>query len=181
MVLGMRDEVVIADYDPEWPREFDEEKGRILGAIGESLEVVEHIGSTSVPGLAAKPIIDILLVVRPFPLTLAQVDAVCGLGYFYKAEHGISGRQYFTKQFWLGTHHLHAFSRGNPEIVRHLAFRDYLRVHPAVAREYESLKRELAERFRGRRESYTDAKTGFIRAVEEKAFVWAGMEHPADR
>jgi GrpB-like predicted nucleotidyltransferase (UPF0157 family) len=166
--------VEIAEHDPRWKEEFARAREEILGAIGPQAEAVEHVGSTSVPGLAAKPIVDILVGVRRFPLAVEQIDALCALGYSYHGESGIPGRQYFNYG-WPRTRHLHAFAHRSPEFMRHVVFRDYLRAHPVEAKEYEALKRSLAGRFREDREAYTSGKTEFVRSMEEKAFAWAGL------
>jgi GrpB-like predicted nucleotidyltransferase (UPF0157 family) len=160
--------VFIKDYDPRWPQMFEEEKVRILKAVRGLDVTVEHVGSTSVLGLAAKPIIDIMALV-PEPATGEKsVAPLTAIGYEYRGELGIPGRFYFNKGV-PSTHHLHMYPFGHPEIERHLLFRDYLRAQPDAAREYAELKRALAEKYRDDREAYTEAKTEFIHATEAKA------------
>jgi GrpB-like predicted nucleotidyltransferase (UPF0157 family) len=165
----MADPVVIVEYDLRWVDMFTEEKARIHEAL-DGLEVaVEHVGSTSVPGLAAKPIIDMLAVV-PDPGTGEKTIApLTMLGYEYRGALGIPGRLYFTRGGPPHTHHLHLYPRDNPEIARHLLFRDYLIANPNAAREYAELKQALAVKFRNDREAYTEAKGDFIRYIEAKA------------
>jgi len=163
--------VVIADYDPTWPVLFQLEKARILGALAGQSASVEHIGSTAVPGLAAKPIIDILVGVSDLHTADACVPFLVALGYTYsrEQEEAMPERRYLDRADADGSYHLHLVAIGGDFWRRHLAFRDYLRSHPQVAADYERLKRSLAERYRHDREGYTDAKTEFIRTVEEKA------------
>ncbi|MBZ5500294.1 MAG: GrpB family protein [Acidobacteriia bacterium] len=166
----MADPVVIVDYDLRWAAMFAEEKARILEALDGLDVAVEHVGSTSVPGLAAKPIIDIMVVV-PDPATGEKTIApLTVLGYDYHGELGIPGRFYFAKGR-PRKHHLHMYPRCHPEIARLLLFRDYLRANPDAAHEYAKLKRALAEKFRDDREAYTEAKNDFIRSIEAKAHL----------
>jgi GrpB-like predicted nucleotidyltransferase (UPF0157 family) len=123
--------------------------------------------------LAAKPIIDILLVVKAHAALDACNDSLQGLGFIPKGEHGIVGRRYFSKMSGeQDLFHMHAFEAGHPDIVRHLNFRDYLIAHPPVANEYQALKTQLAKRFRNTPPEYTNAKSGFIRHVDALAADW---------
>lgn len=160
--------VEIVDYDPRWPAMFEEEKARILGACGEWLAAVEHIGSTSVPGLPAKPIIDVMPGLRRLEDGVHCIEPMQKLGYQYLGEYGIPERLYFNKGI-PRTHHVHMFEVGHHQWDRHLLFRDYLRNNPEVLAAYAELKRELAERYRDDRDAYTDAKTEFVRNIERRA------------
>lgn len=165
-------EVVIADYDPAWPLLFEQEKALILGAIGSAVTAIEHIGSTSVPGLPAKPIVDIMVGVRALADAPACVEPLARLGYVYRPEFEavLPDRRYFRKCARdVHTHHLHMAEVDGAFWRRHLAFRDYLRSHPETAQEYGRLKRGLAARLGDNVDAYTDAKTEFISAVETKA------------
>lgn len=166
--LGLGDEVIVVEHDPSWPARYVEERDILQRALGPAALAIEHVGSTSVPGLAAKPIIDILVVVRDPGLPLDLVDALCAADYRYFGPYGLPGRQYFSKGR-RGTHHVHAFPEGHTEIERQLLFRDHLRSHPDDARRYESLKRELAVTHHANREQYTDAKSGLIRELLARA------------
>ncbi len=157
--------VLIILYDPDWPALFEAEKSRLLAAAPEAVAGVHHVGSTSVPGLAAKPVIDVLLVLHR-PLDDGEIDRVATGGFEYRGEYRIAGRQYFSRREAPAVH-VHAFVADHPDIDRMVAFRDYLRAHPNTAREYEALKWDLAARLD--RASYTEAKTDFIRAVERLA------------
>ena len=166
------DEVVIIDYDPRWPELFAAEAGRLRPAFGTALVAMEHIGSTSVPGLAAKPIIDVQAVVRSLPDMDTVTPRVIGLGW----KQGVfvpdpERRLYFKKYNAEGvrTHQLHLYEASHPAAAAHLLFRDYLRTHEEEARRYEALKRELALQYRADRLAYNDAKTEYIEAVVEMA------------
>lgn len=162
--------VVIVDYDPQWPIRYAQEKAAIVRALGSRLAAIEHIGSTAVPGLGAKPIIDMLSGVTNLKTGAQCVPALEALGYEYKGENGISGRLYFDKGN-PRVYHLHMVEVDGEHWKRHLLFRDYLRSHPAETQRYEALKRELAERYGNDREGYTNAKTDFIEAAVRRAFL----------
>ncbi len=164
--------VVIVNYDPRWPLEYEEEKARILKATGSTLLAIEHMGSTAVPGLAAKPIIDIMAAVRALEDVGAIMESLREIGYEYEPafEALIPERRFFTKGVpHRRTHHLHVVELGGEFWDRHLLFRDYLRRYPLVARDYEQMKRALAIEFGSNRAGYTEAKTGFIRRIEARA------------
>jgi GrpB-like predicted nucleotidyltransferase (UPF0157 family) len=158
------DEIVIVDYDPKWPRLFAEEQRDILQAAPESILQVEHIGSTAVPGLAAKPIVDLMARSRTVPLNPQSIHALAGIGYEDLGEHGIPGRHFFRKG-QPRSFHLHVVADYGVFWNRHLHFRDYLRSHPDAAADYADVKRELATQFGGNREAYTEAKTTFIEEI----------------
>lgn len=160
--------VVIADHDPRWAARFAEERQRIAGALGAFALGVEHIGSTAVPGLAAKPILDLLVGVRPMPPGPEPIAALGRLGYDHLGEHGIPGRHFFARG-WPRTHHLHLVEHGGAFWTSHLRFRDHLRAHPEEARAYAALKRELAARYRRDRFRYTEMKSAFIAAALARA------------
>jgi GrpB-like predicted nucleotidyltransferase (UPF0157 family) len=172
-------EIVVADYDPAWAEVFARDRAAIAGALGDIARGIEHVGSTSVPGLAAKPIIDILLGVDEDDLDRI-IEPLERIGYAYDPDWEISipRRRYFRRLLPDGTntHHLHAVPIGGEFWTRHLRFRDYLRAHPSKAEEYAALKRETARRHRGGID-YTFAKTEFIRSVE----ALAGVPSPGSR
>ena len=165
--------IIIANYKPEWPKLFEAEKSLILNAITPWVESIEHIGSTAVPNLAAKPVIDIMIGAR----SLAEADAYCikrleDLGYTYVPEYEqqMPDRRFFRKNNKenAATHRVHLVEVNSEFWDRHLLFRDYLRQHPEAAQEYEQLKRTLAEKFTDTN-AYADAKTNFIKSIEAKA------------
>jgi hypothetical protein len=131
---------------------------------------VHHIGSTAIPGIHAKPVLDILLEVFPAPLEAPHLEALGQLGYEYRGESGIAGRQFFRTN--PRTRHLHAFKLDSSEVHRHLLFRDYLRAHAMEAKRYEALKLELASRFAHDREAYTNGKDALIRELLAAAERW---------
>jgi GrpB-like predicted nucleotidyltransferase (UPF0157 family) len=168
------DEIEILDYDPRWPSLFDEEAKRLRAILDPSLIVgLEHFGSTAVPGLSAKPVIDILIAVRS--LADAQttfVDALRKLDYVYWAENPKKDRMFFVKgmpPFGSSRSHQVHVTEAHGEMWQRLAFRDYLRIHLDEARTYERLKRRLAAEHRADREAYTDAKAAYIESVMRKA------------
>jgi GrpB-like predicted nucleotidyltransferase (UPF0157 family) len=160
--------VRLVAYDPTWPLEFDAEVERIERACDGLPIKLEHIGSTSIPGLSAKPVIDILAG-RPGNIPGARyVNAFKQLGYEHKGAYGIPGRNYFRKGV-PRTHHVHLVSWSSNLWRDHLLFRDYLRAHPEIAREYETIKRELATMYLQDKEQYTDAKGPFVRSIVRRA------------
>ena len=167
---GMGDAVEIAEYDPAWPDADERERAAILAALGDFVFAIEHVGSTSVPGLGAKPIIDIMIGLRDLAGHARCVAPLQSLGYEHKGEFGIPGRHYFRRPVrGPRTHQLHMVEHCSSFWVRHLLFRDYMRRSPDEAAAYERLKRGLAGRFGGDVEGYTEAKTEFIRLAEAKA------------
>ncbi len=170
----MRVEVV--EPDASWTRQFEEEARLLRSIFGGEIIHVHHIGSTAVPGLKAKPVIDILPVVRD----IARVDAfnaqMEGIGYHAMGEFGLVGRRYFRKGGDNRTHQVHAYDeRSHEAIARHIAFRDYLRAHPEVAHEYGELKAALALQHPNDIESYMDGKDAFVLHIERRALLWAGL------
>lgn len=165
--MGPRIEIL--NYNPGWPLRFAEEKAAILEAIGHWVMVIEHIGSTAVPGLGAKPIIDIMVGVRRLAAARYSIAPLAAIGYEYvpQFEDEMPERRYFRKGPQTRHFHLHMVELGSEFWQRHLAFRDYLCGHPEAVREYEALKRRLASRYGTDREGYTEAKTKFIRLIEE--------------
>jgi rfaE bifunctional protein nucleotidyltransferase chain/domain len=164
--------VRLVQYDPRWPEMFEEDRRRIMEAIGGYVAAVEHVGSTAVPNLAAKPVIDLMVGLRRLEDAAACVGPLGELGYDYVPEHEaiMPERRYFRRgPSGASTHHLHMVELGGEFWVEHLLFRDYLRAHPDAAREYEELKRVLAAAHGSDRGAYTEAKTDFIRSALERA------------
>jgi GrpB-like predicted nucleotidyltransferase (UPF0157 family) len=165
--------VEVMDYNPHWPKIFGKEKRQVLNAIGNKVVAIEHVGSTAVPGLGAKPIIDIMVGLRNLSDAKHCIKPLERIGYEYVPEYEASmpERRYFRK----GPnepnkhYHLHMVEHGGEFWKRHLLFRDYLRTHPDTASEYYALKRQLATRYRLNREAYTYAKTFFIESIVSKA------------
>jgi GrpB-like predicted nucleotidyltransferase (UPF0157 family) len=170
--------IVIADYDPRWPDVYEAERARIVDAIGRWLEGIEHVGSTSVPGLAAKPIIDIMPGLRSLDDALHFVPAMEAIGYQYIPEYedNLPERRYFVRPPGRGyavtrLFHVHAVETTSRFWRRHQAFRDYLRAHPDACAEYAALKRRLADEYGADREGYTEAKSEFITRIEKLAGI----------
>jgi GrpB-like predicted nucleotidyltransferase (UPF0157 family) len=168
------DEVEIVDYDPRWPLLFDEEAKRLCAVLDPSLIVgLEHFGSTAIPGLPAKPILDILIAVRSLAAARATfVEALRKLDYVYWADNPKKDRMFFVKGMppfgSKRSHHVHV-TEPHGEMWQRLAFRDYLRAHPGEAETYERLKRRLAAEHSTDREAYTDAKSAYVESVMRKA------------
>jgi len=157
--------VKIHTYDPDWPRVFEVLRDRIAAAVDPQTLRVEHVGSTSVPGLAAKPIVDLILVVATRDDLEVVIDRLGKIGYQHQGDLGIAGREAFTTPQHAPAHHLYVCAEDSTALSRMLAFRDILRSDPSAARLYEALKRSLAERFKDDRSAYTDAKTSFVEGI----------------
>jgi GrpB-like predicted nucleotidyltransferase (UPF0157 family) len=166
--------VHVAPYDPSWPAKFTSEAECIRAALGSMAVAVHHIGSTAIPGIFAKPIIDMLLEVEDIQAFDALSSALTELGYEAKGEFGIPGRRYFRKESTEGmrTHQIHAFEKGSPASERHLAFRDYMIGQPAIAQSYSLLKQQLAASHPDDIEAYMDGKDSFVKEHEAKAITW---------
>lgn len=164
--------VTITEYSPVWRELFEQEKNLLEGIVEEAVGIIEHVGSTSVVGLAAKPIIDIMIGLRDFSVANNLVPEIEALGYAYVPEYEdvMPDRRYFKKLAdGTSTHHIHMVEMGGEFWRRHLLFRDFLRANPDVATEYAVLKKRLAQLEWNDKDEYTDAKTAFIRNVENKA------------
>jgi GrpB-like predicted nucleotidyltransferase (UPF0157 family) len=157
--------VMVVDYDPTWPQVFESLRARVLEAVNSFAISVEHVGSTAVPGLAAKPIIDIGVVVpsnREVAMAIARLEAI---GYVHRGDLGIKGREAFRSPEGSPQHHLYVYVRGNTALANHLAVRDHLRQYPSVAAAYGQLKQEMARKFPGDIEGYCDGKTDFLLSI----------------
>ncbi|MDP1738770.1 MAG: GrpB family protein [Caulobacter sp.] len=177
------DEIEIVPSDPSWPARFEEEAARLLAILPADLLIdLEHIGSTAVPGLPAKPIIDILATVTDLEAAKARsIGPLEAAGYAFWIENPDTDRLFFVKGLPPSaprrTHHLHIMEAG-PGALKHIAFCDYLRDHPGEAKRYADLKQDLARRHRTDREAYTAAKSAYIEDVLELA-VAAATPAPA--
>ena len=158
--------VILAAHDPQWSDLAAQESARISDVLRSILVAIHHIGSTAVPGIKAKPVIDLLVVVTDLDALDLQASALSEIGYQPRGDFGIPGRRFFTKDTsGLRSHHLHCFAAGDPHIERHLLFRDYLRAHPESATQYQEFKEALAVRFSNDSEAYAEAKTPFIEQI----------------
>ena len=169
----MGESLRIVPYDPAWSQAFEGERERIAAALGSVALRIDHNGSTSIPGLAAKPIIDIQVSVNPLHPMDGYRPALLRLGYVHVPHPDDAFCPYFHRPHgWPHTHHVHVVQAGGDEERRQLAFRDYLRDHKAVADEYEDLKRRLAPQFdASKQQAYADAKGDFIARVMRRALA----------
>lgn len=166
----MPQHITVLDYNPEWPLKYAKEREHIVRILKENCISIYHIGSTSVPGLAAKPIIDIMAVVRSLERVDSAAEAFSEIGYEFLGEFGIAGRRYLRKGGDERTHQIHIFQADDwKNIGRHLAFRDYMRTHEKEREEYAEIKRNLAQRFPYDIDGYCDGKKDFLREMEERA------------
>jgi GrpB-like predicted nucleotidyltransferase (UPF0157 family) len=179
MARVLREEIAVVPYDPAWPEAFHREKAHLLAWLpAELIRRIEHFGSTAVPGLAAKPIVDMLVEVADLQATRARIAPILesqGYDYFWRPTHGDDGPPFYAwfikRKAGAGarTHHIHMVERSFTGHWDRLLFRDYLIDHPAVTREYEVLKLRLASASPFDRVAYTRGKTEFIERVTEEA------------
>ena len=167
--------IEVVAYDPSWPRRYAEERDRIAAALGEAVVAIEHVGGTAVPGLPAKPVIDIMVGVPDIERAGQAVAGLINLGYQYvpEFESELPERRYFRRGT-PETHHVHMVTVSSDFWEEHLLFRDYLRSNPKAAEEYGKLKRGLASRFRFDRDAYRSGKLPFIDTVVDAARRQAG-------
>ena len=174
-----QEDVALVPYDTRWPELFRQEKEHLLGCLPNDLvQRIEHFGSTAVPGLAAKPIVDVLVEVTDLEETRGRIAPVLeaqGYDYFWRPTHGDDGPPFYA---WFikrdpssgaRTHHIHMVERDFVDHWDRLLFRDYLIEHPQAARDYQSLKRRLASAYPNDRVAYTEGKTEFILRLTELA------------
>ena len=161
--------IEVVNYNPLWPKLFAAERALLQQILGEVALEIHHIGSTSVPGLAAKPIIDILIEVTNVAILDTLQSEMISIGYQPKGEFGIVGRRYFRKGSDNRTHHIHAFASGNSNLTRHIAVRDYLRNHQNVIKEYAELKKNLAKTCNNDIDLYCDGKDAYVKRIERIA------------
>jgi GrpB-like predicted nucleotidyltransferase (UPF0157 family) len=166
--------IEVVEYDSAWPRMFEIERDLLRRTLGGIAVAIHHIGSTAVPGLAAKPIIDILIETTDVGALDEHNTRMRAIGYEPKGEFGIPGRRYFEKGGDNRSHHVHAFTRGDSNVRQHIAFRDCLRTNPHLAQEYGELKKRVAQACENDIERYCDGKDAYVKwigtiAEEEKA------------
>ena len=168
--------IVVCDYDPAWQVLFEQESAQIRTALGAPVLAIEHMGSTAVPGLPSKPIIDLLVGVQSFDEAKARcVGPMEELGYVYIPDYSawLPGELFFRKGPpgpW--THHVHLMETCHPRWETFLVFRDYLRAHPAAARAYADIKRGLAATTRDDIKAYRNGKSSFVEEMTERARAW---------
>ena len=174
-LLGLkRGELRVSPYREEWKNLFEIEKRDIEEAIGDYIEEIQHVGSTSILGMSAKSILDIAIAVKNFEKARICIEPLCDMGYAFKGENGIPRRHYFLKGEPC-THHIHMLEKNSEEWERLILFRDYLRSHQKTAEEYKQLKCDLSERLQGGRKSYQAAKSDFVETVIRKSRL---IPHP---
>jgi len=170
--------IQVVPHDQNWSRRFKAEADELNAIFGQEIAAIHHIGSTAIPGISAKPIIDVLVEVHDIEKIDDFNKEMIKRGYQPKGEFGIPGRRFFIKGDDANrTHHIHTFQTGNPRIERHLNFRDYMIAHPEEAQTYGRLKEELARRFPEDIEGYMAGKDRFIREIERKAQAWRESLH----
>ncbi len=185
--------VEVVPHNPQWKQSFEAESEKIATALATNLVVIHHIGSTAIPHIYAKPIIDFLIEVNDINLVTEQTPALAALGYEAMGEYGLIGRRYFRKDAsaefssaacavrkenppGIRTHNVHIYEICSPEIERHLAFRDYMLAHPEEAEQYSQLKQELAQKYPEDIEGYMDGKDEFVKRIERKAIQWQKLK-----
>lgn len=171
-IIGLkRGTVKVVAYNPNWNKEFEAEKQRLLDAFGDKILAVEHIGSTSISGLAAKPIIDMVVAVKSFDDLPEFVNGLQKLGYEHIPERMFDNRKFFPKGSQENrTHHLNLVLHDDPEQwTKPIAFRDYLRTHDREREEYAKLKITLAQEYANDRDTYTKLKDDFFQSIIDKA------------
>jgi len=166
-MIGLpRGKVLIEDYKIEWREEFEKEKESLFAVIGQFVQAIEHIGSTAVPGLCAKPVIDIAVGVQELKAVKDCIEPLSSIGYEYRGEAGIPGRHFFVKgSRKTRTHHVHVELLNGPLWHSHILFRDYLRSHPKEATAYAKLKRAIAKKYSDDRDAYTLEKNSYIEGI----------------
>ena len=170
-MLGLKKGTIeLFPHDERWHQLFAAEKARLVKAIGKSILLIEHIGSTSICGIKAKPILDIAVAVEKYADGENCVEPLERLGYEYRGENGIAGRHYFVKGE-PRTHHLHLLELSSASWKNHLLFRDFLRQNQTAAQEYENLKTDLAEKNAAHREAYLIGKAEFIEKTLKAAII----------
>ncbi|MCR8630454.1 GrpB family protein [Paenibacillus radicis (ex Xue et al. 2023)] len=165
------EEVVVCEYNPEWVTEYNVEKVKIVQLLKDLIQGIEHIGSTAIPGLAAKPVIDMMVGINNLQdLTKLHYEQLKTIGYEFVDHPHFPERRFFRKGQWrAGTHHLHIYEHKADNWNSNLLFRDYLINHPDLLREYNVLKKELELVYKNDRAAYTKAKAPFIESVIRKA------------
>ena len=166
--------ILIVDYDEQWIESYEREAETLKNLLSDLLIQPHHIGSTSVKGLAAKPIVDILLEVSEVSAIDALKTTIIENGYQFWGEYGLAGRRFLTKGTAPRTHNIHCYESNDPEGDRHLAYRDYLRAHSDIAAKYESLKRQIAANCNHDIEKYCAGKDPFIKHHQKLALDYVG-------
>lgn len=172
--------IVVLPYDPAWRQAFEDIKSRLLPALGGLCLCIEHVGSTAVPGLSAKPIIDMDAVIPDRSVLPEVIAALEGIGYTHEGDLGIPGREAFRydNREQLPAHHLYVCARDCEELRRHLAFRDCLRARPEAVREYSRVKEEAAALYPRDIDGYIRYKAPFIEGIYRELNLQAPIKGP---
>ncbi len=160
--------VELAEYNAEWPALFTKAATEIKSILQENCLEIHHIGSTAIPGIYAKPIIDILPIVKDLRLVDSLNHKFELLGYVCMGEYGIPGRRFYWKSKLKRTHHIHLFEQGSPEILRHISFKKFMLAHDDYAQAYSLIKQQLAEVFLHDIENYVNGKASFVQMIDYK-------------
>ncbi len=164
--------IEVVSYNSNWKGMYKEESKKIKNVFSDIIIDIHHIGSTAIPGIKAKPVIDILVEVKDIEGVDQYNNKMKELGYEVMGEYGIPKRRFFRKGGNKRTHHIHIFQVGNEEIERHIRFKEYLIAHSDEAREYSKLKEELLNRNIYDVDNYTNSKSDFIKGIDRKAKLW---------
>jgi GrpB-like predicted nucleotidyltransferase (UPF0157 family) len=169
-----RIEVELLPHNPAWAEIAAREAERLKAALGDNLQIVHHIGSTAIPGIAAKPIVDLMPIVGDLGALDAARPAVEALGYVWRGEFGLEGRRYCVLSDADGKRlvQAHCYQADSPQIARHLDYRDYMRAHPDQAAAYEAEKRRAAALHPYDSLAYNGEKGDWIQAAEKRAAAW---------
>ncbi|MDJ0724574.1 MAG: GrpB family protein [Prochloraceae cyanobacterium] len=169
-MLGLeRGKLKFVPYNSEYSRLFQLEKELLQNAVADYILDIQHIGSTSIPGIIAKPILDIAIAIENFETAKVCIEPIANLGYTYMGEYGLARRHFFIKGKDIRTHNLHVWEINSNDWKRHIIFRDYLIKHPEIAQQYAELKIKLLQQHQGDRERYQEGKSEFIEAIEALA------------
>jgi len=163
--------MLVVDYDPGWPRLFEALRASIWGAVADIAIAIEHVGSTSIPGLAARPVVDVDVVVAARDVAKG-IERLTALGYEHRGDLGIPLREAFRRPPGSVPHHLYLCPANSPALANHLALRDYLRGNADAARAYGELKRRLAVAHAGNIDAYVEGKTDFIVSILRQVGLW---------
>lgn len=165
--------IEVVEYDEKWNQMYLAEAKKIKEILKEEIINIYHIGSTSIPNMDAKPVIDIMIEVKNINNIDKYNDKMSEINYIAKGEYGIEGRRFFLKGLYKRTHHVHIFQKNNKEIKRHINFRDYMISNQKEAIEYSTLKKKLAVEFRHDIDGYCKGKDLFIKNIDKKAKIWS--------
>jgi len=162
----------VVSYNPNWKDMYKEESEKIKNVLSNIIIDIHHIGSTAIPGIKAKPVIDILVEAKDIEGVDQYNHKMKEFGYEAMGEYGIPKRRFFRRGGNKRTHHVHIFQVGNEEIERHINFKEYLISHPDKGQEYSKLKEKLVNKYTYDVENYTNGKSDFIKEIDKKAKLW---------